>query len=370
MPSQSASSIKTNSSANKLGQNLEARNIHVAAQSCRDVPTDIQELITRVTTRQVDAQTPDAKRIARLASRVRDLPERDALRALDNLLGFPDELTGEPLTEGAQGIRRTYDRQWVDGCIPHSGKDVSSVERIPSPKPDVEYGYTNNLWRTWDCHLVPSNLFGSPRDPWCPWLLIEWKSQAFGGNLYQAEMQAVRDGCAAVNAMLTFIKYIKQQQQTAGPIPIPASHSAVFLGACDGDRFKIWIHWHNSIQHGNGEEEHWETTEVARGDLDRWEDMRQIRSVLINIREWAMGDRCIIIKAVMGGQPVSTPEETQVVPDLSISDQGSVTGGREKEEDEAQGHRKDEKGYSYMASKHAPPTPPETTRSKKSNRID
>ena len=313
-----------------MRETLQMHNITMNSDS--RVPNDVDSLIQKITTTVAPNQTPDAKKIKALAARVARLPEKDALRALDDLLGFPDEVLDDPGgdTGRAKGIRRTYDRQWRDGCIPIPRgsneneqqaiqETLKNYARLSRPKPDVEYGYTDALWKQWGCAKLPQTLWPAFRAPWLPWLIIEWKSQAFGTNMFQAENQVLRDGAAAVNLMHDFWTHISGRDANH------VSRSAVFLGACDTlERFKLFICYRRTDEDGVI---HWECREVMRGDLDSFEQMRRMRSALVNIREWAMGDRARIIQQAM--EPFRTQSTS------SIKDSGYGSGSLITAEDQS-----------------------------------
>ena len=305
-----SSSITSDNAATKVARALDAHNIHWEYEEDSEerqsadtnrLPDSIRNLIKNVTTTTAEQLTPDAKRITKLAKQVQDFPEQDALRALDNLLGFPDEVSirdDEELLSSCRGIRRTYNRQYRKNAIPQpplvdkrARLELQACGSLANPKPDVEYGYAKQLAHELGIYQIPSALFVSGRAPWLPWLIMEWKSQEMGGNMRQAMTQGLRDGAAAVACMHELLTYLNDPNEAGNVHRI--ADSAIFVGTCDSMQFKIRIHWRWVKDDG---ECSWEATEVVRGDLDRWKDMRQVRKILVNIKDWAMGDRAKMIQ--------------------------------------------------------------------------
>lgn len=107
-------------------------------------------------------------------------------------------------------IWRDWNRRWRMQSVPLRDYQKDELETCcenaglpPTPQPDIMYGYMAHCFsqtmQDWLDHhgdiIVLSN------GPILPYWVVEWKSTATGGNMFQAKTQARRDGAAAVYAM-------------------------------------------------------------------------------------------------------------------------------------------------------------------------
>jgi len=252
-------------------------------------PPGLQELISLVTIPRDGAITPNSRAITAMHQETQKLFEFDAIDALATYLGY----LGEIHAGGEKNICRGMNHQWRDDAMPAPPMIINDLgvpetaQRIigipSSPKPDIIYGYSDTSFNRDDLNTLRD----LPRDhqlreegPWFPFCIYEWKSGRSASE-WKALCQARRDGPVAINASWNLFK-------TAHFTDIPAEHTAVFTVCVTSNIVQININWRRV---GSDGELSWECDEIESGFIRKAHEMFRIRSVLLNILEWARGPR-------------------------------------------------------------------------------
>lgn len=106
----------------------------------------------------------------------------------------------------------------------------------------------------------------------------------------EAERQASRDGAALVNSM---DQLLKAAHPHTDPEPQETAHISI---TCDMRTAVAWIHWR---QIGDENNVTYEMERLAQSFCDDHESMRQIRAVVKNTTEHALGPRLEMIRSAI-----------------------------------------------------------------------
>lgn len=240
--------------------------------------------------------TPSSRIISRLHSNTRTMQERDALMHLCNYIFY------RPSTEpnGERSIFRGLDHRWSANCVPQpdsSGDTVlrDALEAVgipPRPTPDVTYGYDQSTFTQSERDSIAalsakSKVTGTNNEPHFPFLVVEWKSRR--GDADKAELQAARCGAAGVYTHWQFLR------EAGGRTPQPED-TAIFSARVTGDTIDLYVHWRRMDPRDGLS---WEMDKIRSAFLDQEEDVYKVRSLLLEILDWARGDRLHQIKAAL-----------------------------------------------------------------------
>jgi hypothetical protein len=125
-----------------------------------------------------------------------------------------------------------------------------------------------------------------------PFLTAQWKAPTSGKNQVNASTQAARDGALIVNYMHKFYAYAYPQDPP--PTQLETCH---FSLTTEGYTIILWIHWREvSLEDG---EVYFRMEPVEAARMIKLEDLKQLRTVLHNYIDFAIGERLRSIKAAL-----------------------------------------------------------------------
>lgn len=203
---------------------------------------------------------------------------------------------GEPL------VARDTDINWnfetlPTGAGPETPEKYQLMEMmgpLPRPKPDWFYGYSATPFQNEDDGLMalvkklPLSATARDRRPWFPYLVIENKAAAGRGQISDADLQADRDGAAAVSLMHNFY-------ELCGVEPT-SEKTAVFSIAQDERSATMRVHWRSTTAKGEYcYEADWVTSVTMQHEMSVYE----FRSAILNILNWARTNRLSSIKSAL-----------------------------------------------------------------------
>lgn len=317
------SDIAPPSTTSSLKSNLDSifRTYRIFLDRHEQMPSELALLISQISAPRKGPVTPKSKEVVRIYPDTSAMKEMDAIIALEDYLGYKGEFAdgGEPL------VYRAHDHVWREDSIPRpdTRKDavlkaaLQAVGAPPKPKPDISYGYSTKTLTVSEQDVLanlPKNTSVTTEQPYFPYFIIEWKADKTKGTLWDADRQAMRDGAAAVNAIHNFFASMGRDARCA--------ETAVFSASISSSEFRVRVHWRRPSPEGHTT---WEADQIGVGLLQRVEDVFLIRSIILNVLEWARGQRFSAIRSAMKGRAdkfeqdvtAGLVEETALMPNLS-----------------------------------------------------
>ncbi|MCJ1343915.1 hypothetical protein MMC31_002113 [Peltigera leucophlebia] len=123
-----------------------------------------------------------------------------------------------------------------------------------------------------------------------PFLTAQWKSPAKGQTHHQAIPQGARDGS-------TIVDYLHQFYTTARPTQAPSLiETCHFSVTIDMRLIILWVHWREQDEDKTIS---YHMEEVESGMLNKERDMNEIRTILRNLQDHALGHRLQGIKKLL-----------------------------------------------------------------------
>ncbi|KAJ4989586.1 hypothetical protein SVAN01_04963 [Stagonosporopsis vannaccii] len=256
-------------------------------------PPVIAQFVRDVLMKPRPHETPSADKIWQVLPAAREASsEADMATILAPLLMFrpQDFNTGS----GEKSVSLCSDILLNKKYVEHPSRGDLSLSQ---PKPDRVNGYVSN-WKTHGGVLTPAFTSAEERvlremaellhpDALCAWLSGEFKNNS-GRSLHWAFLQDCRAGVAAVNHNREFFA-------SAGVV-VKEQDTAHFTIACDAENVVLHIHWY-------GDDNLHYVKRIFKADLRNngpWggksAQMVEMRKILRNILEWAMGPRLNMIK--------------------------------------------------------------------------
>jgi hypothetical protein len=224
------------------------------------------------------------------------MSELDALIYLENHLGYmpASALDGR----GEEYISRSYSPLWNTKSVPRPNTEhddileatLQTVGCPPKPKPDIAYGYTTSSFSASEkIRLEGLSLLTQVTDSESlfPFLIFEWI--LYKGNGLRCELQAMRDGAAAVNIFRQFFIETGTEQPRE-------DETAVFCTCVGPNTIDIFVSWHRDDPEEGAS---WEMDRLYQGFLGRDDMVFHARSILLNILNWARKERLRRIKAAL-----------------------------------------------------------------------
>ncbi|KAL8939676.1 MAG: hypothetical protein Q9211_002627 [Gyalolechia sp. 1 TL-2023] len=160
---------------------------------------------------------------------------------------------------------------------------------LATPKPDIHCGYPTGSKSTWSVkenavinHPAISR-YAQPTNGNCyPYYVLELKSEASGGTLWQAENQAAGSGPSCVNS-------VRQLLAEADPTQTPSTMDSIAFSACVTHR-QVVFHVHFYLPEENLHYMSW----IASCDTMR--DVQRCNHITQNIVQYGLGTRQTIIR--------------------------------------------------------------------------
>ncbi|KAF2800535.1 hypothetical protein K505DRAFT_228580 [Melanomma pulvis-pyrius CBS 109.77] len=272
-----------------------------------DIPETLQKHIDEVVMDMQKPTTPSAARLARNSRRTRGMNELQGKEMLARDLFFKTEIDdGEELIQVLPEVM--FDRHWLPAAPDKwVERQYGALEQL---RPDHAVGYITQQ----DAHSMnPHSKAALERieegkitrhalttQLHFPFLTCQWKSQKSGEGHYHASLQGARDGAAIVRSLHDFYRTAQHS-----PSIVDTAH---FSLTTDTDIVKLWVHWLETNENG-GADYHMELVNQAflRPLTPRDTGMVDMRKMLRNILEYAVGARLHNIKAAIASLPLPPP---------------------------------------------------------------
>lgn len=181
-----------------------------------------------------------------------------------------------------------------------------AIQSICEPKPDVAYGYalhgfTPSQQITQRSTVNGTNLSKFSRlakDLYWPFLVVEFKAPAVGGNMYVAENQCAGGGTASLLACQTLYSVAAASQQANDSANNTTTSdlmtdSVAYSAAIDGAAANLLVHWYDA------EDQSYRLERIHHYDLNRPEDIQKFQLHTKNIVDWGLGSRLEQVKAAL-----------------------------------------------------------------------
>ena len=289
---------------------------------------DLKILITRVSEQRQAPLSPKSKKIASANRHTRELSEIDAMILLEDFLGYMPE--DSLRSDGERGVLRSHNQQWNTNVVPIPATEhdeslaaaVAAAGSPPKPKPDITYGYSDHLFlpseMTHAAGLSPATRL-TDQEPLWPFFIVEWKSDL--GQMENCRLQAMRDGAAAVNGIWHLFN-------VSGTIQPQEHETAVFCACVGPTDIELYVSWRRDHP---TEGLSWEMDRICDAKLDRKHEVFHVRSVLLNILEWARSTRVDRIKAELrpSKHMLNSVEDEQNSGKQKPAKRGKLNEGRE-----------------------------------------
>lgn len=298
-PSKNSASRSTTTSATRAEDILQSYRIFL--DRLTPMPPDLQKLVDSLRIRSTTEITPNSKFVAKGNKATRTMQEDNALHELaDKLIYrcklYPEDDTGEPL------LARGRSDQWRDTVPkPSDAPDNDALQAAmdvigcpPRPKPDLSFGYSDEAFDV-DLHnrrkALPDELLVLPRQPWYPYLVVEWKSPDVA--LRFAEQQARRDAAAAID---TLYQLLRMAEPTVEPSP---AITCVFSLCVDDRLAEYRVHWRH-VDSSDGLVSY-EAERIRTAVLHDEEQVFDTRTAITKALAWVRGERLMAIRTALRG---------------------------------------------------------------------
>ncbi|KAI4216526.1 MAG: hypothetical protein LQ351_001015 [Letrouitia transgressa] len=204
-----------------------------------------------------------------------------------------------PSRAAGKTLKRVQQMPFTNAILPRAiipdGLSVA-IQTICEPKPDVAYGYalqgfTHSQQITQRSTVNGANLSKFSRlakDLYWPFLLVEFKAPAVGGNMYAAENQCAGGGSASLLACQTLLSMASQANDSTD-----LTDSVAYSAAIDGAAANLLVHWYDA-----GDETYC-LERIHHYDLNRPEDIQKFQLHTKNIVDWGAGSRLKKIRAAL-----------------------------------------------------------------------
>ena len=196
-------------------------------------------------------------------------------------------------------LKRVQQMPFTNAILPRAiipdGLSVA-IQTICEPKPDVAYGYTLQGFTPSQQITQRSTVNGTKlskfsrlaKDLYWPFLVVEFKAPAVGGNIYVAENQCAGGGSASLLASQTLHSIASQANDSAD-----LTDSVAYSAAIDGAAANLQVHWYDA-----GDETYC-LERIHHYDLNRPEDIQKFQLHTKNIVNWGVSSRLKKIRAAL-----------------------------------------------------------------------
>ena len=173
--------------------------------------------------------------------------------------------------------------QWSTDALPSNPK---YPHQLCAPKPDRHYGYPPGRKFDWSGeevavlnHRTAQPYMQPTRDNVCPFLTLEFKSEATGGVLYVAENQGVGSGVHIVASQRWL------QNQAFPGKELAATDAIAFVGAVSPRMGVFYIVWYSDKQ------AHYVMSMIRIVSFMESSHIQRCRDLMKNIEEYGLGER-------------------------------------------------------------------------------
>ena len=171
-----------------------------------------------------------------------------------------------------------------------------AIQTICEPKPDVAYGYTLQGFSPSQQITQRNTVNGAnlskfsrlAKDLYWPFLVVEFKTPAVGGNIYVAENLCAGGSSTCLLASQTLDAIASQANDSAD-----LTDSVAYSAAIDGAAANLQVHWYDA-----GDETYY-LERIHNYDLNRPEDIQKFQLHTKNIVDWGVSSRLKKIRAAL-----------------------------------------------------------------------
>ena len=170
---------------------------------------------------------------------------------------------------------------WYPNCLP---RDERSDASLAIPKPDIHCGYPIGMASSWTqeenvviAHAMAVRITQPAKGNSFPFFVLELKSEAMGGTLWQAENQAAGSGACCVN----IVRWILEQ---AYPLRAQSIVDSIAFSACfTHRRVYFFVHFYSPTH-----KRHYMSS-IA--DFDTLRQVQQSNDIVHNVFDHCLGNR-------------------------------------------------------------------------------
>lgn len=226
------------------------------------------------------APSPKAKPIARKANQVKSAAEQDGIDELRRLLLYDGATDG-----GEDFVRVVANASLNTAFLPASPEVFNDLVGFQQPQPDTAAGYMTCIHAKRGQVDAPFSLEQEEMimlrtltsEVHFPWFTAQWKSPAKGQTHEQALDQGIRDGATIVKYLHDFFKraYLGRE-----PAVMETCH---YSATIDLRSILLFVHW--------WDEQGYHMEKINSGILDKERDAVEIRAILRNMQDYALGER-------------------------------------------------------------------------------
>ena len=228
----------------------------------------------------------DSKILQRRSTNLSPEAITDAVQIAVDIAGQPESNVYDLIHTATLSIKRSDVQRggntpWARDGLP---RNVDWAYPLATAKPDVHCGYATGQRSTWTArentiinHAAAKGLTHPAKVNCFPYLVLELKSEAMGGTLWQVENQAAGSGASCVNAARWLF-------QEANPSQEPSVVDTMALSACVTHRQVVWhVHWYSA------EERQHYMSWIATHDTIR--QVQECDHLTLNFLDHCKGDR-------------------------------------------------------------------------------
>ncbi|MCJ1349445.1 hypothetical protein MMC31_007685 [Peltigera leucophlebia] len=279
-----------------------------------DVPSILKQHISDLR-KPREAPSPNAKKITKIAPSARSLSEQDGIDKLGKRLLLVPGRKG--------GMERAAKLNLNPHFLPPATDIMDESLRLEMPQPDHCFGYL--LLRKakamqamkWPFTTTEEKIlakFTLTEELHFPFLTAQWESPAEGQTHHQAIPQGALDGSTIVN-------YLHQFYTTARPTQAPSLiETCHFSVTIDMRSIILWVHW---WEQDEDKTIRYYKEEFESGMLNKERDMNEIRTILRNLQDHALGHRLQVIKKLL---PAFSEHFLELEPAQTVTAVSSFSG--------------------------------------------
>lgn len=285
---------------------LRLKAIHICIETEeRENPPDVDGVVQtlREEKRPAGPESPSIKKALDTVRQFWKHGEDEAFGELSRLLTEASEDLNR-----AAGIRKAVKRPWQAGCVPFMEEADEATRKLfaayystSTPKPDLAYGFhfgpESDETATLDDSPNLRQILDICRVVHFPFLIVEWKSTWFGGNMADAQCQLARAGAAAVQVM-------DRLHRHSGNADPTTADTCVFSVGIDNNIALFHVHWRGVSKRGMAFTEMRIFKAVTLLEEDH---LRELRRVLFLLFKWAREVRLPAVKARVAKLDPSKP---------------------------------------------------------------
>lgn len=314
-PSRRSRSPEKSSLADRMDPKDKLQLFNIFYDERAPIPSILEQHVSSLR-KPREAPSPNAKRLQETAPIARSRSEQDGIDLLEELLLLVPASKG-----GMAAVERAVKPNLNAQFLPFASSFAAENIRLETPQPDHCYGYLPSKKARPARLMAPFTIgkenamnryayltlltaiqqlvkrltrgicrFALTTELYFPFFTAQWKSPAKGQTHHQAIPQGARDGSAIVN-------YLHQFYAIARPTQVPSLiDTCHFSATTDMRSIIIWVHWREQGEDGNVSH-HME--QVEPGMLDKGRDNEEIRAILRNLQDHALGCRLQGIKELL-----------------------------------------------------------------------